>query len=368
MAGGTFFFPGPTEVRLEVLKAMVRQPLPHRAAEFREVFAAVQGGLREVFRTERPVYVATASGTAMMEAAIRCAPRGRILVLANGAFAERFVKIAHACGRDADRHEVALGDVPHPDEVRDLLGRGSYSAATLVHSETSTGALADIREITRVAHEAGVALIVDSVSGIGGAQVETDEWKPDCVFSASQKALALPPGLSFAVASESFLRGAAEVGGRGVYLDLLEFDAHARNDETPATPSASLFFALAHQLADIRREGMSARWARHEAMRLVMDGWVDSTRDALAMELGILAKPGVRSPTVTVVTLPPRISAFMLVDEVAARGYTIGTGYGLLRATTFRVGHMGDHSVADLMRCLDAIADSLGTLQRRASS
>ncbi len=365
MRSGTFFFPGPTEVRKEVLGAMLRQPIPHRSTEFRELFAGVQRGLRQVFRTVRPVYVATASGTGMMEAAVRCSPGGKLLALVNGAFAERFVTIAQACDRPVDRHDMPIGSVPDLDEVRGLLSSGAYTAISLVHSETSTGALSDIRAIARVAREAGAVVIVDSVSGIGGAEAEFDDWGLDCVLCASQKALALPPGLAFAVTSDEFLRGASGALGRGVYLDLLEYDSHARSDETPTTPCVSLIFALAHQLSAILQEGVEARWARHEAMRLMMESWVASTRDVLDVDIGILARPGVRSPTLTVLTLPAGIDADSLVARVAERGYTIGTGYGTLRATTVRVGHMGDHTVADLAGCLAAIADSLEVLNQR---
>jgi aspartate aminotransferase-like enzyme len=362
---GTFFFPGPTEVREEILAAMLRQPVPHRSAEFRDLFARVQDGLRKVFRTERPVYVATASGTGMMEAAVRCAPAGRLLALVNGAFGQRFANIARACGRDVDQQDFAAGDVPDVAVVRQLISRGSYSALTLVHSETSTGALSDVRAIAEVAREAGVAMIADSVSGVAGSRLEVDAWRLDCVVSASQKALALPPGLAFAVASEDFLRSARQVAGRGMYLDMAGFDDHARNNETPSTPAVSLIFALAHQLAVIEREGMEARWARHEAMRASMENWVTATRDALGLDIQILARAGARSPTVTVVTLPSGIDSSILVEEVASRGYVIGSGYGALRATTFRVGHMGDHTVEQLAGCLAAVRDALGLLQRR---
>jgi aspartate aminotransferase-like enzyme len=360
---GTFFFPGPTEVREDVLRAMLRQPIPHRGAEFHEIFARIQSGMRDVFRTQRQVYVLTSSGTGGMEAAIRCAPRGRILALVNGAFGERFVRLAHACGRDVDRLDVALGDVPEPDEVSTRLNAGSYSALTMIHSESSTGALADVRAIARVARDAGVATIVDSVSGIGGARLEFDAWEVDCVVSASQKALALPTGLAFAVVSESYLRSIEQVEDRGVYFDLLDFDSHGRNNETPATPAVSLLYALDRQMQSIVTEGMEARWSRHEAMRATMAQWVDRTRNALDIDIAVFAKAGARTPTVTAVSLPVGIVSTDLVRKVAERGYTIGTGYGALRTGTFRVGHMGDHTVAGLESCLGAVADGLRALR-----
>lgn len=362
MEKGTFFFPGPTEIRSEVLEAMVRQPLPGRTPIFRELFASLQERLKPVFRTERPVYICTSSGTGMMEAAVRSAPAGKILSIVGGAFAERFVRIAESCSREVQRHDVGYGQVGDPAEIQDLLAAGGYSALTVVHSETSTGALSDIAAIAKVARDAGVPLIVDSVSGIGGARFETDDWGVGCVVTASQKAIAVPPGLAFAVLSEDFLRTAQRGADRGLYLDFVEADSQARNNETTATPSTSLMFALSYQLDDIDREGMEARWARHEAMRKRMEDWVSSARDELGVDIGILARPGARSPTVTVVTLPERLSAPKVVAKLAARGYTIGNGYGPLRGTTFRVGHMGDHTVAELDRCLALIGESLAEM------
>lgn len=364
MLPGTFFFPGPTEVKEDILKATLRQPIPHRGPEFHEIYSRAQAGLRDVFQTQRPVYVLTSSGTGGMEAAIRCAPRGRLLALVNGAFGERFVSLAQACGREVDQADFPRGNVPDPDEVRTRLNAGSYSALTLIHNESSTGALADVRAIAAVAREAGVATIVDSVSGIGGARLEFDAWGVDCVVSASQKALALPAGLAFAVVSENYLQSIADVDDRGAYFDLLDFDAHARNSETPATPNVSLIFALERQMGVVTAEGMEMRWARHEAMRVTMEQWVTRTRDALDMDISIFAKEGVRSPTVTAVSLPVGTVSTDLVRRVAERGYTIGTGYGVLRSNTFRVGHMGEHTVAGLESCLAAVADALAELRR----
>lgn len=361
---GTFFFPGPTEVRADVLQAMLRQPIPHRGAEFHDIYSRMQVAMRDVFRTQRPVYLLTASGTGGMEAAVRCAPRGKLLAVVNGAFGERFVKIVQACNHDVDRIDFAPGEAPDPEAVRQRLAEGSYSALTMVHNESSTGVVADVRSIARIAREAGVLTIVDSVSGIGGARFEFDAWDVDCVVSASQKALALPTGLAFVVVSERYLEAARNADDRGMYFDLPAFDAHARSNETPATPAVSLIFALDRQLASIAAEGMEARWARHEAMRATIERWVYDTRESLGIDISIFAREGVRSPTVTAVALPSGLVSPDVVREVFERGYTIGTGYGALRLTTFRVGHMGDHTVAGLEMCLGAVADGLSALKR----
>src|SRR5438105_15149586 len=108
---GTFFLPGPTEVRDEVMAAMLQPMIPHRGPEFEGLFERLQHGLRPLFKTEGPVYISSSSATGMMEAAIRAAPPGRVLCLVNGAFSERFAHIASMCGRDVDRYEVAWGQI-----------------------------------------------------------------------------------------------------------------------------------------------------------------------------------------------------------------------------------------------------------------
>jgi aspartate aminotransferase-like enzyme len=92
---GTFFLPGPTEVREEIMAAMLQPMIPHRGSEFEKLFERLQQGLRPIFKTERPVYVSSSSATGLMEGAIRCAPRDEFFAC-NGAFSER-LRTSHRC-------------------------------------------------------------------------------------------------------------------------------------------------------------------------------------------------------------------------------------------------------------------------------
>ncbi|MDQ6718666.1 MAG: aminotransferase class V-fold PLP-dependent enzyme, partial [Gemmatimonadota bacterium] len=272
---GTFFVPGPTEVRREVLDAMAGPMIPHRSAQFESLFAECQIGLREVFQTTRPVMVTASSATGLMESALRCLPPGRVLCLVNGAFSQRFASIAAACGHATDKYEVEWGEVHDPAKAGDLLSRGNFIAVTVVHSETSTGARNPVKQISDVAHAAGAKCLIDSVSGAGGIELRFDDWNLDFVLTGSQKALALPPGLGFAVASEQFISEATSAPNRGVYFDIVELDTYAKQNQTPSTPAVSLFYALKEQLRAIRAEGIEKRWARHSAMAAMTDDWTD---------------------------------------------------------------------------------------------
>src|ERR1700712_2874100 len=132
---GTFFLPGPTEVRREILAAMLQPMLPHRGAAFESLYARLQDALRPIFRTARPVYVSSSSATGLMEAAIRCAPTGPILSLVNGAFSERFSAIAEASGRDVQLESCLWGEVVSLDAVEAALKSRHFAAVTVVHSE-----------------------------------------------------------------------------------------------------------------------------------------------------------------------------------------------------------------------------------------
>lgn len=362
---GTFFLPGPTEVRRDVLAAMLRPMIGHRGAAFEELFSRIQARLQVVLRTARLPYVSSSSATGFMEAAVRNAPEGAVLSLVNGAFSARFADIARACGREVQVLDVPWGEVADPDDVRRRLATRRFAALTVVHSETSTGALTDVAAIARAAREAGVVSLVDSVSGAGGTPLEPDAWELDFVLTGSQKAFALPPGLAFGVASERFAANAARQPGRGRYFDLAEFERFGARHQTPNTPALSLLYALDAQLDAIIAEGIEARWARHAAMAARTHAWVEETAAATGASLGILAAPGARSPTVTAVTLPDELDARDVVREVAAEGYVVGEGYGALRARTVRIGHMGDHTLEGLERCLAACARAIARLHHR---
>ncbi|HTS87342.1 MAG TPA: alanine--glyoxylate aminotransferase family protein [Gemmatimonadales bacterium] len=359
-AFGRFFLPGPTEVLPEILAAQTRPMIGHRGKAMEHLIAEMMPGLQRIFRTARPVYIAAASATGLMEAAVRnCAGR-RVLALVNGAFSDRFLRIAQANGAEVHACEVPMGHVHRPELVESELRRKQYDAITVVHSETSTGALNPIRDIAEVAHRAGeTLLLVDSVTGVGGAPVETDAWSLDFILTGSQKALALPPGLALGVANTRALERARHASNRGVYFDLLEFESYIRKNQTPNTPALSLMYALAAQVARIESETIESRWARHRAMAERVWEW-SGEMQARGVDLRVLAPEGHRSPTVTCLTLPEGRLGPSVTEGLKARGYTISAGYGALKDSSIRIGHMGDHTVSELNALLAELADVLG--------
>ncbi len=359
-AFGRFFLPGPTEVLPEILAAQARPMIGHRGKSMEQLIAGMMPGLQRIFRTARPVYISSSSATGLMEASIRNAGGAKVLSLVNGAFSERFFKIAQANGVQAEALTVPMGQVHTAQLLEDALKKQQYDAVTVVHSETSTGALNPIAELAEVAHRNGdTVLLVDSVTGVAGAVVETDAWKLDFVLTGSQKALALPPGLALGVANERVLERAKTACNRGIYFDLVEFESYIRKNQTPNTPAVSLMYALAAQVARIDAETIEGRWARHRAMAERTWRWADEMQDR-GIDITVLAPGGHRSPTVTCLTMPAGRKGSEVNEAMKSKGYTISAGYGSLKDSTIRIGHMGDHTVAELDELLGVLEGVLG--------
>lgn len=356
---GRFFLPGPTEVHPDVLAAQTRPMIGHRGAQSRTFMRSVHERLQRVFLTDRPVFVATSSATGLMEAAVRNAARGRILSLVNGAFSQRFADIGRVCGFPVDEVAVPWGEAHDPDDVAAKLRQGAYDAVTMVHSETSTGVLNDVRGLASAVRDFEDTLVlVDSVSGFGAAEIRPDAWGIDFLLTGSQKAFALPPGLSFGIASERMMSRAATAPNRGYYFDLEFFAANHAKDQATTTPAISVLFALDVQLDRMLAEGMDARWTRHERMAERTWAWVEEMR-AAGVGLEVIAPAGHRSPAVTAIRTPDGVTGPEVTKAVASRGWTIGGGYGKLKEGSFRIGHMGDHTPEHLDGLLDVLTEVL---------
>jgi aspartate aminotransferase-like enzyme len=361
---GRFFLPGPTEVRPEVLDAMTRPVIGHRGSEMSRILAECDPVLRDVFRTSRPVYVASASATGLMEGSVRNGVRHKALALVNGAFSKRYRDLVGDCGRQVETYEVPLGRFHDPDQVFERLRAGGIDAVTVVHSETATGVLNPLFEIAQAVRAAEretgeeILVLADGVTSVAGSLVEAEGWGLDFLLTGSQKAMALPPGLAFGTASPRMMARAATLSGRGQYFDLIEFDEFWKKHQTPNTPAVSLIYALAEQCRHIRAEGVQARADRHWAMARRCWEWVEGPGTRWGMSL--FAPEGCRSPTVTCIAVDGLVAATEIVARLKARGWTIGSGYGPLKESTIRIGHMGDHTVQELDSLLAEMEEVLG--------
>jgi aspartate aminotransferase-like enzyme len=303
------------------------------------------------------VGVASFSASGMMEAALHGAG-GRILSIVGGAFAKRWADIGVLLGKDVRVFEVEPGKLLDDALLADALDKeGPFDAVTLVVNETSTGTCTPIQHVSNVLQAfPDTLLLCDVVSYLGGAPVEFDDHCLGFAFAGVQKALALPPGITVFCASDDYVERAESEPRRSWTLDPLRTLRGHEQRKTPATPSIPHYFALAKQLADIEADGAGgwdARYARHRSLAARTRAW------AAARGLAPYPDEAVWSPTVSCIAAGP-IDVAAFVAGLAARGFAISNGYGDLKGKTFRIGHLGDHTEADLEELLAAADAVLG--------
>jgi aspartate aminotransferase-like enzyme len=277
----------------------------------------------------------------------------------NGAFSKRFADIGRSCGLEVEELEIPWGEAHDPERVQERLAAGPFDAVTMAHSETSTGVLNDVRALAAVVHEhEDTLVVVDSVSGFAATELRPDDWGLDFLLTGSQKAFALPPGLSFGVASERMMERSKVAPHRGYYFDLQLHASSFAKGQSPTTPAMSVLFALEVQLERMRAEGMAARWARHQVMAEMTWAWVEDMR-AQGIPIEVFARAGHRSPAVSAIRVPEGTTGPEVCAAVAERGWLVGGGYGKLKESIFRIGHMGDHTPQQLQGLLDVLSDIL---------
>ena len=348
-----YFIPGPTWVRPAILAEMTHPMIGHRSGEFRELFARIIPDLKTLFATAQDVFIATCSGTAMMEAALVNTASRRVLVTTCGAFSERWFAIAESLGVEVDRLDAGWGKAVDPAQLADHLAsrRAHYDVVTITHNETSTGVTNDAAALARVVRDESpdTLVLVDAVSSLGGIPVRVDEWSLDVCLARVQKGLALPPGITVLAVSQQALARAAKIPYRGTYFDFLNYKKYADEGGVPSTPSIPHFYALAAQLEQmLRGETLEARFARHVVMR-----------DLTIRRTANFARPASDrahlSPTVT--ALEPAKPPEEIRNAMKKLGDNLGGGYGQWKERTFRIGHMGDIPLEDLAAMLDVLEE-----------
>ncbi len=349
--------PGPVEIRKEILEAQSQWMIGHRSGEFKKLFSDLQAKLKQAFLTESRVYISTSSGSGLWEAASRCCVRDdrKVLHLTNGAFSNRWADVSRANGKQVDVLSVNWGEGFTPDLVEDALKNDHYDAVCLVHNETSTGVISPVKEIGEVVSRYDDTLfLLDTVSGVLGAELRTDDWKIDVALTSSQKAFALPPGVAFGAVSDRVLERAEQIEFRGYYFDFLTLEKNLAKDNTPTTPPISIMFAADQQLDDVLAEGLENRWARHLQMRDRTVAW------AQARGFELYAAEGFRSPTVTCIKNTLGIDVFEMEAFMAEKGFAMDKGYGKIKGETFRIAHMGDMQLDTLEEVLAGLDDFIG--------
>ncbi|HEX6864805.1 MAG TPA: aminotransferase class V-fold PLP-dependent enzyme, partial [Thermoanaerobaculia bacterium] len=323
--------PGPVEVSPAVLAAASGPPPGHVSPRLIEAFGSSLERMRRVWQADAgsQPFLLAGSGTLAMEAAAAnlIEPGDRALVVSTGYFSDRMVEILRRYGADVVQVTAPVGDAPSPEEVREVFAgspAGSpFKALFATHVDTSTGVRVDPEPLCRLAREAGILSVFDGVCAAAGERFEMAAWDADLYFTASQKALGLPPGLALMVASGRAL--AVRAGRRSppppLYLDWESWlPIHRAYEERKpsyfATPATSLVMALEAGLGEILESGISARIEAHaRAAAALRSAW-------RALGLRSVPREAVTGNTLSVLLFPEGIDAALL-PRIAARGVIV---------------------------------------------
>jgi aspartate aminotransferase-like enzyme len=314
--------------------------------------------LRPVFgTTTADILLLGSSGTGGLEAAIAStfSPGDKLLACPIGVFGRRLIAIAKTYGCEVDVVETDLGDAVDPQAIAERLQGGKrYAGILLTHNETSTGAQNDMAAIARAIKGFEGISIVDSVSGLAASDFRMDEWHYDIVISASQKALAAPPGVSMVAVSQRAWETIEKCTAPRFYFDLVKAREFAAQGQTPWTPPVSILFALDVALERYFDEGPEVVWQRHET-------YARAIRAAFsALGLETFSKPHAHSPTVVAARVPQGLDAALLLRKLREeRGVVLSGGQLELKGKIVRMGTMGDISQTDVLGAMGAIEIAL---------
>jgi aspartate aminotransferase-like enzyme len=352
------FIPGPIDVSEKTLRAMTQAPIGHRSPDFVALYQSVQPDLQALFYTKDPVYLSTSSAWGVMEGAIRNVVHKKVLNCMNGAFSDKWHDVSQRCGKTAGALQFDWGQPVDPEAVRRELATGEYDAITFIHNETSTGTMSDISAIMAVIREfPEVISIVDAVSSFSVLPIKKDELGIDVLLTGSQKALALPPGMSIFSVSDRARERAATMPDRGYYFDFLEFKKNHEKDMTPSTPCISLIYGLRAKLREIEAEGIENRYERHAKLNAKVHAWVEKHG------YEFFAPEGYRSKALTCVANNKDTDIPALIKLLRENhSLIIDGGYGKVKSKTFRISNMGDETEETMDMVLNALDDSLAKL------
>jgi aspartate aminotransferase-like enzyme len=349
------FIPGPVTVSGPVLAAMARPMINHRGPEFAELITRCARRLRPIFGTSGEIVILGCSGTGGLEASV-CNLFGRgskLLAAPVGVFGQRLIAIARTWGCEVEVLETQPGGAVDPAALARRLRDdrdGAFAGILLTHNETSTGVQNDMAALAAATRDHPATVVVDSVSGLGAGEFKMDAWRFDIVVTASQKALAVPPGIAMlAVSDRAWARMAANDAPR-FYLDLPKAREFALLGQTAWTPPVSIIYALDVALEAYEREGAANVHARHEQYARA----IRAAAEALGLRL--FSREDAHSVTVVAIEAPAGVDTAKLLGALREeRGVVFSGGQKDLKGKIFRIGTMGDITQTDVLGALGAL-------------
>ncbi len=358
--------PGPSSVHPRVLQALSLPVMGHLDPAFFQVMDDVCDMLRMVFHTENSMTVPISStGTGAMETA--CAniiePGDSVLICRNGYFGIRLADIAERCGATVHLMDTPWGKAVDPQMLKDELKKHpGLKAVGVVHAETSTGVLSEVKELMDVIREAGSLSIVDAVTSLGGHEVRMDDWGIDVCYSATQKCLGAPPGLAPISLSPAAMDVVAKrpTKVQSFYFNLKDLEAYwSQTRAYHHTSPINMTYALREALRMMMEEGMENRIQRHAKVAAALRAGAE------ALGLSLLAEEGHRLNPLTTISIPEGIEDAK-VRRTLLNDYEIeiGGGLGEFAGKAWRIGLMGESAreknVFALLSALETILSKEG--------
>ena len=353
------FTPGPTPLLPAAQFAMAAADIHHRTPEFRALYQRVLGQLKEFVGTKNDVIILSSSGTGAMEASVSnlTSPGDRVLVLSAGKFGERWSALAKAFGCEVDLVSAPYGQTFSLDDVKAAL-KLETRAVFMQANETSTGVRHDVEGVAKLlkAQKSEALLIVDAITGLGTSTLDMDAWGVDVLIGGSQKAVMIPPGLSYlAVSQRAWDRMEATYNPR-YYFDLRKERKNAKAGESAYTPAVALIAALGAALDWIAAQADGDLVKGREKLVANAELIAEMTRaavTALGFKLFNAVSPGAAA---TAVYAPEGVDSGVVVKELKSRfAAVITNGQGEMKGQIFRIAHLGFFDYLDTIALIGAL-------------
>ena len=334
--------PGPSDVPARVLQAIAAPCIGHLDPYFLGAMDETQELLRYLFRTGNPLTIpVSGTGSAGMEACFvnLVEPGDEVVVCVNGVFGNRMSDIVQRIGGELIRVDAPWGRTVDPEDVRAAVKGRHPKVLAVVHAETSTGVCQPLGDLAAIARQSGAMFLVDTVTSLGGSEVDVDGTGIDAVYSGTQKCLSCPPGLapvSFSPrAVEKFQNRKSPVVSW--YLDMNMVSSYWGADRKyHHTAPVNMIFGLREAVRIIAEEGLEARFARHRLNHRALVAGIE------AMGLSMVVAPEDRLPMLNTINIPDGADdkkvRRALLEEF---GIEIGGGLGEFVGKAWRVGLMG---------------------------
>ncbi|QDQ81204.1 2-aminoethylphosphonate aminotransferase [Paraburkholderia megapolitana] len=347
--------PGPVTLTERVRRSLLQTDLCHRESEFFDLQDEARERLVNVYGLDPAQWSAvlmTGSGTAAVESMVAALvpEHGKLLIVENGVYGER---IAHIAAQYRIAHEVVKHEWMEAPDLARIVARldadRGFTHVAVIHHETTTGRLNDLRTLGAVCRERGVQLLVDGVSSFGAEAIDFNDGSIAAVAATANKCLHGVPGAAFVIVRRDTL---AQAASRTFYLDLSRLARLQDQRNTPFTPSVHAYYALVEALRELADEGgWTARHARYAAL-------AEQARAGLAARgVASAVAPEQSSVVLRAYRLPDGVSYPQLHDALKARGFVIYAGQGGLSAELFRISTMGDIHAADVDRLLQGFSE-----------